>query len=388
VSEYALLAASATISAATNLLGKARGRASEAPRRILVVKLDHLGDVVTATPALRALRDAHPKAEIDLLLSPSVAPLFQETPLANRIVVYDSPRYRRGPAAVTATSLTDALAGTRYDIIVELRGDWRTLALPLRVGARYRLDRGTIRLRHWIARRFGGGRRARPPLHEAETNYAVVRPLLGPDAPSGPPRVEVHVPSFACESLASRMVAAGIDPDRAIVCIHPGATWRPRAWMPERFAEIADRIAEFYDAQTVFLGSAGEGDVEAAVRREVRRSDHGFLFGKLTLPELAALLRQSKLLVGNDSGIAHLAAACGTPTVALFGPQDPRRFRPWSDRSIALHHPVPCFPCAQVRCVHPELPCVNLIEVAEVEAAVYELLELAALATRLTPRSD
>ena len=83
-------------------------------------------------------------------------------------------------------------------------------------------------------------------------------------------------------------------------------------------------------------GLALERDVEAAVCSRVGKARALSMFGTLTLPELAALLTRSSLLIGNDSGITHLAAACGTPTVALFGPQDPRRFRPWSDRAIAL----------------------------------------------------
>jgi ADP-heptose:LPS heptosyltransferase len=153
VNEYALFLASALVSALTNVLGCARRKAS--PRRILVVKLDHLGDVITATPALRALRGANPEAEIDLLLSPAVAPLFHESPLATRLLVYDSPRYRRGSARSDGASLPDVVRG-HYDVIVELRGDWRTLLLPLRTGAWRRVDRGTVRLRDWIRRRLGG----------------------------------------------------------------------------------------------------------------------------------------------------------------------------------------------------------------------------------------
>jgi lipopolysaccharide heptosyltransferase II len=381
VNEYALFIASALVSALTNLFGYARRSVS--PRRILVVKLDHLGDVITATPALRALRDAHVATEIDLLLSPTVAPLFQGSPLATRVLVYDSPRYRRGATPSSAASLRDSIRA-RYDVIVEMRGDWHTLLLPFRTGAWRRVDRGTVRLRDWIGRRLSGGsERRRAPLHEVEANYEIVRPLLAsaapPPAASGTsmprvPPMEAHVPQAAQDAVAQRLADARVDPARLVICIHPGASWRPRAWLPERFAAIADWLGEHYHAQIVLLGSGEERDVEAAVLRHARNGRVTSLFGTLSLPEVAALLRRSRLLVGNDSGIAHLAAACGTPTVALFGPQDPRRFGPWSDRSITLHHPVHCFPCAQIECVHPELPCVNLIEIGEVRTAIYALL--------------
>jgi predicted lipopolysaccharide heptosyltransferase III len=373
MNEYALLAASAAISATVNALGAVRGAAGGSLRRVLVVKLDHLGDVVTATPALRALRDAYPAAHIDLLVAPTVAALFEGGPLANRVLTYDSPRYRRGAAPLERASLR-ALRGERYDVIVELRGDWRTLLLPLRVGAIRRLDRGTVRVRDWLRRRLRKHSVVPHQTHEVEANYEVVRPLLGGGALPSPPATEVHVSFPAHESLEWRLAEADVDPRRPIVVIHPGAFWRPRAWLPDRFAAMADWVAEHYDAQVVLIGSADEQDVEAAVRSRVGKARALSMFGTLTLPELAALLTRSTLLIGNDSGIAHLAAACGTPTVALFGPQDPRRFRPWSDKAIALHHPVPCFPCTQIRCVRPELPCVNLIEISEVQAAVQRLL--------------
>jgi heptosyltransferase-2 len=90
-----------------------------------------------------------------------------------------------------------------------------------------------------------------------------------------------------------------------------------------------------------------------------------FLFD-LRLIETATLIERSVLFLGSDSGIAHVAAACGTPQITLFGPQDPRRFKPWSNRATVLHKPVPCHPCKQKVCVVPHNPCVNLIFVEDV----------------------
>lgn len=368
--EYWLLLASALVSLVTNLVGWPRRL--RPPRRILVVKVDHLGDAITATPALRALRDAHPEATIDLVLSPSVAPLFRGTPLANRVLAYESPAFRRGgsPPDASAPPLHE-IVRERYDTIVELRGDRNTLALAFRTGAARRVDRGTVRLRDWIGRRLFSNRHARSPLHEVETNFAIVGPLLqdagAAQAPG--PIPEIRVAAEADRSMRAALESAGLDPAAPFITLHPGAAWRPRAWRAERFAELADRLAASHGLPFAVVGVADERDIERAMRAAVREARVAWLFGVLSLPETAALLRASRLLIGNDSGLAHLAAACGTPVIALFGPQDPRRFAPWSARTRTLHHRVPCFPCDQTICVRPELPCVNLIEVAEVEAA-------------------
>jgi lipopolysaccharide heptosyltransferase II len=374
--EYGLLLASASVTALTNLFGLPWR--SRPLRRILVVKLDHLGDVVAATPALRALRDAHLDAAIDLLVSPAVAPLFMGTPLASRVLTYDSPRFRREAVTSGAGTADPARAVARggYDAIVELRGDWGTLALPVLALARRRVDRGTVRIQDWLSRRLAS--KLRPPLHEVETNLAVVRPLLPRPAraalEASPPAPEIHLDPAADHSMRARLASLGADFARPLVCLHPGAAWRPRAWRPERFAAIADWVAASYHAQVAVVGSSGEGDVEAAMKAAAVEPRILWLFGTLSLPELAALFRASRLVIGNDSGLAHLAAACGAPVVALFGPQDPGRFRPWSPRARVLHHPVECFPCDQIACVRPEHPCVNLIETAEVSSAVREVL--------------
>lgn len=386
VSEYVLLACSALVSIAVNAAGRLRGR--RGPLRILIVKLDHLGDVVLATPAIRALREAHPGAEIDALVSLAGEPALQGNPHLTSILRYDSRRYRRphergarspgdaGSARVAFVSLRD-VARRRYTAIVELRGDWSTLLLPFLAGATRRADRGTVRLHDWLARHGLGQPGVRPLLHEVETNLAVVRALAPGNRGAQPPadaRVELVPSAAASESMRGKLKGLGVDFEAPIVCVHPGAAWRPRAWRPERFAAVADWIQAHYHAQVAFLGSAEERDIEAALRAACRGPRTFWLFGMLSIPEVAALFGSARLLIGNDGGLAHVAAARGLPSIVLFGPQEPARFRPWSERSVVLHHRVHCCPCRQTVCIHPENPCVNLIEIEEVEAKVRELL--------------
>jgi ADP-heptose:LPS heptosyltransferase len=400
VREAALFVASALVSAVVNALGALRGR-PRGPERILVVKLDHVGDVVLATPAIRALRDSHPDAAIDVLASPGSGFLLSGHPAVNRVLAYDSPRFRRrtagsapdrakGPPAASAETLPlEEIARGRYTIVVELRGDEATLLLPFRTGARRRVDRGTVRLWDWVARRAGGDRL---PLHEVETNLAIVRPLLCGDAaervrdatPERAP-LEVHLAADAEGSLARKLASAGVSIREPVVCVHAGASWRPRAWDPPRFAAVADWVEAHYHAQVVFVGSGDERDIEAAVRANTKGGRIFWLSGAISWEELHALLARSLLFLGNDSGPAHLAAAVGIPSVVLFGPQDPRRFGPWSARTIVLHHPVRCWPCAQTRCVRPEAPCVNDIQVGEVTAAIARLLDVPARAAEIAP---
>jgi len=372
--EYLFLLASAFTSRLVNLLGAFRRRR---PPKVLVVKLDHLGDVVTATPVFRSVRRALPEAPIHVMVGPWAKELLAGNPYIDKVLTYDAGTFHR---AVSPRAdgrhpfrVMREAAAERYTHIIDLRGDGWTLLLPFLSGAIQRLDRGTARLSHWIRTRTlalsaqgkTGLRGAHvAPLHEVETNLAIARPLIGPSA-DGEACVEIFTSESDRAVLASKLAGLGIQQDALVVSIHPGASWRPKAWYPERFAEVARQLIEKHSAEVFFVGGREDGDIAERLRALVPGPHAHFALGS-SLGETAALMHRSRLFVGNDGGPAHIAAACGTPVVALFGPADPQRFRPWSKAAIALHKPVHCFPCRQTVCVHPDLPCVNLISVDEV----------------------
>ena len=380
--EYLRLFLSALVSTIVDVIGPLR---RPKPPKLLVVKLDHLGDVVTATPVFRALRQAYPEARIDALVGSWAKDLLSGNPHLDVILTYDSSRFARSEESRRGRRnrfrLMRAIGAHRYTHIIELRGDSWTLLLPFLSGAKHRVDRGTVRLEAWLTKRmwaFGGAPPGPEPVHEVETNLAVIQPLLGPPG-SQPPastastRVEVFVTDADRRALAQRTRVLGIPDNAALVVIHPGASWRPRAWRPERFAEAAREILDRYPVHVCFVGTTQDADIADRIAILIQDRRAHFLF-QLRLMETATLIERAVLFIGSDSGIVHLAAACGTPQIALYGPQDPRRFRPWSARAIVLHKPVPCFPCKQNVCVVPHNPCVNLIFVEEVMRSAESVL--------------
>jgi ADP-heptose:LPS heptosyltransferase len=212
-----------------------------------------------------------------------------------------------------------------------------------------------------------GGPRAKekPPQHELETNLEIIRPVVE-DLVLPPERIEIKVREEDRASLVKKTRAEGLPDGVPFVVLHPGASWRPRAWRPERFAETALQLIEGYPGLHVcFVGSSEDKDLADKISIIVQHPNAHFFFD-LKILETAALIERSALFIGSDSGIAHLAAAIGTRSIVLFGPQDPARFRPWSDRTTVLHRPVACFPCKQTKCVVPSNPCVNLVFVDDV----------------------
>jgi len=383
--EYFRLFLSGLVSLVVNLVSPLGRR--RAPK-LLVIKLDHLGDVLTALPVFEALREAMPDARVDALVGPWGKDALSENPYIDRILVYESKRFSRGakPGGLWhGLRSMRFIAARQYTHIVELRGDSWTLLLPFLGGVTNRVDRGSARLEDWLDRRMGGSQSAnRPPLHEVETNLEIIRPLVGHPVPL-PSRAQVYLSDADRRALSERARSQGIPEGVPVVTIHPGASWRPRAWRPERFAEVAvELLGNYPGIHVAFVGTIQEHDILDKLMILIQNPNAHYFFD-LRITETAALLERSVLFIGSDSGIAHLAAACGAPLITLFGPQDPLRFRPWSEQGIVLHKPVPCFPCKQMKCVVPNNPCVNLIFVEEVMRAAETFLGPPVVTRKATP---
>jgi lipopolysaccharide heptosyltransferase II len=322
-------------------------------RWILVVKLADIGDVLTATPALRALRQTFPLARLDILVPPNSAPVLHGSPLVDEILRFDKFEYDRPRDAFRVANLTRALAlgrelrARRYDTVVILHhlttrwGALKYAALALSCGARRRvgLDNG----RGWFLthRAPDGGFGAR---HEVEYWLDVVNSL---GAASDDRRMAMTT-SEEDEAVAGQVLER--DGRQPAFIIHPGSGGYSlaRRWDPQSFAVVADALAERRGARIILVGTVDDDVEQVAAAMRTRPL---VLLGQTTLGQLAALLRRCDLFIGADSGIMHLAAAAGTPLVAIFGPSNHHAWGPWSgDRpAVVLRSGVQCSPCSYVR---------------------------------------
>lgn len=297
------------------------------PERILVVKPCCLGDVLMATPALRALHLAFPQASIDVAVTAWAAPVLDGNPRLRRLIRYPD---RATPQAILRLGLR--LRRERYQLGIGLdRSPVVNLLLwlagiPVRAGIDSR-RRGLL-LTH----------RARPRPGQNETElYLEVLEQLGIEQEGLHP--EYEVPPGA-RAAVDRLLADLRIQDRAsaLVVVHPGGAVNPGAtmlskrWPPERYAELIDRLVVDHGVAVVLVGGSSDREAVEAVKQAARSSVYD-LCEQLALPELAALCAEAQLFVGNDSGASHLAAAVGTPTVTIFGPTSPLQYRPLGPRS-------------------------------------------------------
>lgn len=329
-------------------------------KRILAVKLADLGDLLTITPALQALRAAHPSARIDLLVPPRSADLLKHASYIDRIVTFDKFAFDslRGlfdiRGVVKTVAFLARLRAARYDgmaIFHHYTSRWGTLkfaVLALASGSRARAGIDNGRGRFLTVRVPDEGFGA---VHEAEY-WLSVAALLGADAESvWRSRITVG----EGDRTAARGLLSYFGTERAspLIAMHPGAGSysRARIWPMEGFAKVATGLMKSHDAGVVVLG--GPDEVDAASQLEHLIGGAGAvlnLAGRTSIHETAAVIEECNLFLGNDSGPMHLAAAVETPVVAVFGPSNWRAWGPYTPAGQRSPHAIvsrdlPCMPC-------------------------------------------
>ncbi len=369
--EYLFLTVSALVSLWVNGIGLLR----RAPvTNILVFKLDHLGDIVTATPAFDYLRRTHPGAHITVVVGSWVAPILKGHPAIDELIEYDSPVFDRGDRSKGKPPLQSVLPKRRYDLVIGLRDDRASLRLSLTVGATRRRDRGTIRLLAKLPG-FGRGKSAASPaggMHEVETNLRIAG--AGADAdPAG----ENAVPSLTVREedreWVKRELAGARTNGRRYVVLHPGAFSPLRLWPAERFAAVARQIRADGRFDVIVTGSAAEAPLAKSIAEMAGAGVHS-LAGETSLTRVIAVIAGAQAMVSLDTGVMHIATAVGTPVVALVGPENPARFGPYGPGHVVIYHALSCSPCDQVHCVRASNECMELITVAQVNQALTRVL--------------
>lgn len=341
-----------------------------APSRLLVIRLDRLGDVVLSTPVLQRLRERFPRAFIAMMVRPPCRDVVEGNPAVDEVILYDKDGAHRGPASTLR--FARGLRRRRFDTALVLHPSNRSHWIPWLAGIPVRV--GFARKQPWLLTHAMPHTKQEGAKHEAQYTLE----LLGcfGMAP-GEPALFVPLQPAAVDRVSVLLAEAGIGPDDALVAIHPSASCVSKRWMPERFAAVADRLVTEQRVKICLIASEA-ADV-AAVASAMRQPALD-LSGRLSVAELAAVLRRSRLLISNDSGPVHVAAALGTPVVDIFGRNQaglsPLRWGPLGQGHTVLHKEVGCDICLAHRC-RIEFLCLTRLEVDEVYQAASRALKTA-----------
>ncbi len=344
-------------------------------RRLLCVRLDALGDVLMTMPALRALKESRPQSRLTLLTSSTGAEAARLVPEVDEVIVYDAPWMKA--TAPRQSSSPD------LRMVQRLRREEFDGAIIFTVYSQSPLPAALLCYLADIPRRLA---------HCRENPYQLLTDWIPDPEPAGGIRHEVRrqldlvaaigcwtsreclslqVPPDAHRRVAMLLHQLGLRQRGTWVVMHPGASAPSRRYPPELYAAVADQLVETLGWHVLFTGSASEQKLIQQIQRQM----HGpslSLAGRLKFAELAALIQLAPLVIANNTGPVHVAAAVGTPVVVLYALTNPQH-TPWAVSHRVLSHDVPCKNCCKSICPEGHHDCLRKIPPESVLAAAQEL---------------
>lgn len=339
-------------------------------QRILVVRTDRIGDVLLSTPVLSVLREHRPTGYLSIMVNPYTCEVVDGHPALNEILVDDITGRHRGIRGFIR--LIRDIRIRRFDTIIVLHPTFRLAVLgflagiPLRVGSGYRAY--SLLFNHRIYEH-----RKDASQHEVDYNLHL---LSGLGMSTSHAKPQITVTEAARHKMTTRLAQWGVLPHESLIVLHPGSGGSARRWPGSSFAALADQLASEADVRVILTGGTTERDLVEEVIRQMKTRPIT-LVGETTIKELTALLEITRLCVTNSTGPLHLAAAVGTPTVALYCPIipcSPIRWGPYGDGHHVLQPDVPSCPrCIGNACEYYD--CMSMISVDAVFHAAQEILQ-------------
>lgn len=303
-------------------------------KRILIIKPSSLGDIVQALPALSALRSSFPQARISWFVRTEFAPLIENHPHLTETILFDRKYLGKAwfnpRAFASLLSLIRQLRRSKFDVVLDLQGLFRTASLAWLSGCRKRLgmasarEFGHIFYTHKIAQ-------DRDSIHLVDYYLKIARVAGASDISA---EFILNINFAAAYSVRHLLTKHKINPDNFAVLV-PGSAHADKCWPVERFAALAEKISSEFGLSIVATGTKAEWGVVEDLRKKTAVAVAN-LAGATSLTELAALIKTAKLVVSNDTGPGHIAAALGVPVVLIFGRSNPARVAPYGRTQCAV----------------------------------------------------
>ena len=313
-------------------------------KRILLITLSNIGDIILTTPIISALDKDFPGARIDILVGPLGREIFAEHPRIFKVIVYD-----KHIPLQNKRRLIQKLKRIRYDMVIDLKNS----LLPMLIGSRYR----TSPIQS-------------VPKDIIHKKYAHLYKLrqLGIEAGDAP--FFIHIAEKDKDHIDTLL--KNIPADKRLVIVSPTSKSLIKRWIKQGFAQVSDRLVNELKASVVMVGSSHDHEAIDEITGHMKEKAIN-LAGRTTMPQLAYLIKRSNLLITNDSAAMHAASAVGTKALAIFGPTDPRKYGPLGKDNRVIRKNLDCSPCEVARCNFKH-ECMNLIAPDEVYEHAEEML--------------
>ncbi len=318
------------------------------PQKIVVARYRFIGDTLLTVPFLRALRHQNPEAEIHLLIGQDGYPLMRECPYIDQAIAFE-------PRKLGFWKATKQIQQQHYDCAYVLKRSFSSALMMRLAGIPDRIGFDTEHRGFLLTRRV--------PYREKTQHEAQCFLDLLPQTPRETP--DLHLETWLPDSVLESAKGFLQETTGAHIALHVTSDQLAKTWPIRHFQALAEMLVSEYNASLYCLGIASEWDVGEDFRQGVSdavKAQTVNLCGKTDLLESLALLKHLDLVVANDSGLVHMAAAVNTPLVALFGPMDPNQWRPLSENATVLTHPdLTCQPCRMKITCNQLYPCMTEI---------------------------
>ena len=313
-------------------------------KKILVLRYRFIGDTILTVPFLRNLRRAEPDAHICWVVAPGSSDVIHGIPYIDELKYWDPVTIHADSRGAHRTlsakwAFIKELRAKRYDKVYVLKRSLSSAIIARLTGAPERIGFDTEGRGFILTKKVP----YRNDQHEVQNFLDVLRA-------DNIPVTDDHLEAWLTESESSFAEAflrqSGIEEGEKIIALHPFTANPPRAWHPDNFIGLANRLQEIYGARILIFGGKRDTAAATCIRENIKPAPI-MAVGTTSLRESMAILTRCALLICNDSGIMHLAAALQVPLVALFGPQSPVKFGPWGEKCRVIYKRFPCSPCKQ-----------------------------------------
>lgn len=325
-------------------------------KKILVIDLLYMGDLIFATPFFRQLRKNYPDSKIDFIVNSNFYDLMKNTPYFNNIYAYN-----KNWSIKESWNFAKKLKKKNYDLGINIHGNWRSVLLMHLIDADYNIG-------------YGGDGKGLflDKVIDTDSNQHMVESYLQFLEKMGLNRFEDDKLELKLDDRANKRMNNFLNNNlddryynKRLIALNTGGTWPSKRWPKEKFAKLADEIKR-NDNQIIFIGGPSDEERIDKIIEMMENKDVINAAGKTTLKELAALVKKCDLVISNDSGPVHVSAAVNIPTITIFGPSDDKKFRPYGYKHKILKNDISCRPCGEHECPLEHHKCMEEIKVEDI----------------------
>lgn len=334
-------------------------------KKILAIELRYIGDMLFITPALRAIKENFPNAHLSLLMQRAYRDIMGENPCIDKLILYVKETGLPG-----FVKILRRIRKEEFDLVINFHDSWRCILFTALSKAKFKVGYNLRGQGVFLDAKLTPAYIKGQPKHEVDSHLDLVRIIGASEVNNKDPQMWITKQDrrFASQFLNKHKIGSG----DLIIGLNAGGSWPTKRWPEEKFARLGDRLIKDYNAKVLVFGGPQDISLLQRLKTFMRETP---IVAKINLRQLAALAQRCDLFISNDSGPVHIAAAIHTPTIAIFGPSDPRKYAPYGKGHLVVRKDLPCSPCGQHRCKSHD--CMKLITVEDVLGAAMAQLKKA-----------